>query len=307
MTVSYQYWQDALRGEWGDIHEGDARAGFWRKRGKSMGRFLPVAIWPDESGKLVAICDGKEVDPAEIFGWCNQNPVSEANYRERVETGRWWDEDAAVAESLSHAPENETQDEATLLRDQIAAALAGIHAYAKIEDETAASKAQGLRSRLLELHRDADARREKLVRPHLDAQNAVNKVWQPLVKEAKAGADTIRTALGAYETAQKRAREAAAEAIRKAEEAGQPPPSLPEPPALAPVPEPPKTQIKPAYGRAASKKTIKKAIITDYDRAVVALKSHPEMRELVVKLAQRAVTAGVQVDGVGFEEVIDVV
>ena len=324
MTSTYEYWQNALRGNFGPLSEGEAFPGFWRRRIKSGGGFLPVAIWSDptrNSPGLMAICDGKQVDPAEVFSYCARYPVTEESYRQRVETGTWPDEDPAVKESLAHDPKNETADEAEVLKDQIDSALAGVEKYAKIEDEIQEAAAQGLRSRLLELLRDADGKREKLVRPFLDGEKATNAIWMPLVRDAKAGADTIKTALGAFATAQKRKRDAeeaerqrlarvaaqeAEKARREAEAAGMPAPEpVPEPPPL-PAPAPAQTKIRPSYGRAASKKTVKKAIIKDYAKAIIALSGHPEMKELVGKLAQRAVTAGVMVDGVGFEEIVDV-
>ena len=66
------------------------------------------------------------------------------------------------------------------------------------------------------------------------------------------------------------------------------------------------TTISGAYGRAASKKLIKKALVVDYAAATAAMVTHPELRALVDKLAQRAVDAGVTVPGVTVEEVIDV-
>lgn len=316
----YTYWQNALRGEFGPVHDGDCGLGFWRKRVSRGGTFVPVATW-EQGGKIVALVDGKEADPEEIWTFICRFPIEEAAYHQRVQTGKWAEDDAAVAESLAHDPKNETADEAEVLKDQIDSALAGVEKYAKIEDETQEAAAQGLRSRLLELHRDADGKREKIVRPFLDGEKAANAIWMPLVREAKVGADAIKTALGAFATAQKRKRDAeeaerqrlarvaaqeAEKARQEAEAAGRPAPEpVPEPPP-PPTPAPAQTQIRPSYGRAATKKTVKKAIIQDYAKAVVALSSHPEMKELVEKLAQRAVTAGVMVDGVGFEEVVDV-
>ncbi|MEG4416921.1 hypothetical protein Q5692_40040, partial [Microcoleus sp. C2C3] len=45
-------------------------------------------------------------------------------------------------------------------------------------------------------------------------------------------------------------------------------------------------------------RTFVSARITDYDRAVKALSTHPEMKALVETLANRAVRAGHEIDGV---------
>lgn len=320
MTANYDYWKTALAGTFGPVHDGECGLGFWRKRVSRGGAFVPVATWAQD-GKVIALVDGKEADPAEVWTYICRYPVTEAAYRQRVDSGRWPDEDAAVADSLAHSPENEPKDDATLLRDQIVSALAGVGDYSKVADDEAAAKAQSLRSRLLELSGSADKKREALVRPHLDAQKAVNDLWQPLVKTAKAGADSLKAAISAFETEQKRkrdaeeaerqrlARQAAQEAEKArlaAEAAGQP---APEPPPPAPTPEPvpaPQTQVRGAYGRAASKKIVKKARVVDFAAATAAMVTHPELRALVEKLAQRAVDAGVMVPGVEFEEIVDV-
>lgn len=321
---TYEYWQAALQGTFGPVHDGDCQPGFWRKRTSRAGPFVPAATW-EQDGQMVAVVDGKPTDASELWSFICRYPVAEAEYHKRVETGRWSDEDEAVTASLSppasQAPgaNNPPADPLEDLRGQIDTALAGVANYAKVGSDESAGKAQSLRSRLLDLSGDADKRRESLKRPHLEAGRAVDESWNPLVKEAKAGADALRTAISAFETEQKRKRDAAeaerqrlariaAQEVEKArleaEAAGKP---APEPPPPIPEPAPaPSTQVRGAYGKAASKKVVKKAIIQDYAKAVVSLSGHPEMKELVGKLAQRAVTAGVMVDGVGFEEVVDV-
>lgn len=322
----YTYWQNALAGTFGEVHDGHPMPGFYRKRtGKAAG-YVPVAIW-EQDGAMIATVDQKAADANEIWTYCCDKPITEAEYLKRVETGRWSDEDASVTASLSPPParmgdNNPPADPLEDLKGQIDTALAGVADYAAVSSDEAASKAQSLRSRLLELSGDADKRRETLKRPHLEAGRAVDEAWNPLVKMAKAGADALRAAISAFETAEKRKRDAAeaelarlaavaakeAERVRlEAEAAGRP---APEPPPPVPVPEAapaPSTKVSGAYGRAASKKLVNKAIIQDYAKAVVALSGHPEMKELVAKLAQRAVTAGVAVDGVSFEEVVNVV
>lgn len=321
----YTYWQNALAGTFGAVHDGHPQPGFYRKRtGKAAG-YVPVAIW-EQDGAMIATVDQKSADANEIWTYCCDKPITEAEYHKRVETGRWSDEDASVTASLSPPParmgdNNPPADPLEDLQGQIDTALAGLVDYAAVSSDEAASKAQSLRSRLLELSGDADKRRETLKRPHLEAGRAVDEAWNPLVKMAKAGADALRAAISAFETAEKRKRDAAeaerarlaavaakeAERVRlEAEAAGRP---APEPPPPAPVPEPapaPSTQVRGAYGKAASKKVVKKARVVDYAVATAAMVTHPELRALVDKLAQRAVDAGVTVAGVEFEEVIDV-
>lgn len=315
----YTYWQNALKGEFGAMHEGDPHPGFYRKRTSRAGPFVPVAIW-EQDGKMVALVDGKEADAAEIWSYVCDKPVTEEQYRARVETGLWHDEDPAVTQSFMPPPapgdNNPPKDEAEVLEGQIDAAFANAADYADIKDDETASRAQSARSRLLELSGQADKRREALKRPHLEAGKAIDGLWQPLVKKAKEAADAIRKAIAAHETRKfqesEKARLAEEVARRRVEEerqrllaeqlAAHPEAPPPEPEPIAPPPPPPaapvQTTVRGAYGRGAAVKEVKRATVTDQDAAYAFLKTHKELKELIAKLAQRAVDAGYEVPGV---------
>lgn len=317
--TDYTYWQNALAGNFGPVHDGDPQPGFYRKRtGKAAG-YVPVAIW-EQNGKMLALVDGKEADAAEIWTFVCQSPILEEWYRARMSGQPWPDESAAVTASLAPPPSghnNPPTDDAEILKGQIDAASAGAAEYGDIRDDETASKAQSLRSRLLELSGDADKKREALKKPFFEAGKAVDAKFQPLVKAAKAAADTIRDALGAHETRKARAaeelrrkdeedaRKAAEEAARlaaKAEKAGKP---IPAPAPAPPPPEPapaPALAIRGAYGRGASVKVVKIAIVVDQDAAYGYLKTQPDLAAVIQKLAQKAVDAGLSVPGVTIEE-----
>lgn len=301
----YTYWQSALAGKFLPVHDGDPQLGFYRKRTKKAGPFVPVAIW-DEGGKVVALVDCQQADPAEIWTYVCQHPITEEQYRERVATGKWHDEDEAVTSSLAHDTSN-AADPVEAMADQIDAALAGADEYKEITTDEAAAKAQSLRSRLLELSGEADKTREAEKKPHLEAGRAVDAKWQPLVKKAKEAADRIRAALGAHETRKAREEEdrrikAEPERVKAAAEAalkgGAITDKAPEP-APAPVAVPEQSiAIRGAYGRAAAVKVVKVAKVVDQDAAYGFLKSHKELIDLIGKLSQRAVDAGYAVPGV---------
>lgn len=309
----YTYWQNALEGNFGPVHDSDPQPGFYRKRtGKAAG-YQPVAIW-EHDGRIVALVDGKEADAAEIWTYVCKYPILEQWYLARMNGQRWPDESAAVTASLAPPPSGHNQgptDEADILKAQIDAASAGVEEFATIGDDETASKAQSLRSRLLELSGQADKVREAQKKPFFEAGKAIDLKFQPLVKAAKAAADMIRDALGAHETRKLRAAEAArleAENIRikaereavKAAAAGQPAPT-PPPPALEPIPAPAIT-LRGAYGRAASIKVVKIATVVDQDKAYMALRDHKEMKDLIAALAQRAANAGIPLTGVEVTE-----
>lgn len=308
----YDFWDRALAGEevGGStlpIHEGEAHSGFWRRRSRKGGPFLPVAIWRENG--VCCLVDGKPADASEQWSYCCRFPISEAHYRERIATGKWFDEDDAVTESLSPPPAGHNSgNELETFRDQIDSALNGVAGYTNIKDDATAAKAQSLRSRLLELSGDVDKAREKLVRPHLDAQSAFNADYMPLIKGAKAGADVIRQALKDHENRKdKEARvQAAAEAQRLAQEAfkhaslGSEPP-MPEPaPVAAPAP------LKGSYGRAATVRMVKKGTITDLQAVFTYFREQPDVVEFFAKKVQKAVDAGFTPAGVEITEERDV-
>lgn len=312
MTHTYEFWENALQGNYGQLSEGDAHPGFWRRRMERAGRFYGVAIWPDANGNLVCVSNKKAADPAREFSYCVKHPVSEEAYRQWDETGLWPDEDSAIQESMTPPPagHNAPTDEAEMLKDQIDSALAGVSGYETINDDETAARAQGLRSRLLELSGTAEKSHKVEKAPSLAEGRRIDQRWFPLRDLAKGGADKIRAALGAHETrkdqqrkAEEAARQKAAAEAEKARlaaiEAGKPAP--------APVPEPapqpaPQTTIKPGYGRAASVKTVKVANVKDQDAAYQGLKTHPELIALIAQLAQRAVNAGHSIPGVEVTE-----
>lgn len=314
---TYEYWQNALAGNFGAVHEGDAQPGFYRKRVSRGGPFVPVAIW-EQDGKVIATVDGKPTAADDVWTYACQHPISEEVFRARADGKPWPDEDASVTQSLAPPPAGmgdnaPPTDPAEILKGQIEAASAGAARYAEITDDETADAAQSLRARLNELSGEADKAREKAKKPHLEAGKEIDAKWQPLVKAAKGAADAIKAALGAHETRKARAaaeaqrvadeaRRAAEKAAADALEAGKPPPAI-VPPAPAPEPAPePAATIRGAYGRAASVKVVKVAKVVDQDAAYGGLRKHPEMVALIATLAQRATTAGVEVPGVEVTE-----
>lgn len=314
------------------IHPGEYQVGYFRTRRKG-GAWEPVGIYPDDSGVVHGFRNNMEVsDIPELFTWCCRHPVTHQAYVDALDGKGWPDDDKVVAAQLAApapAPADEPTigdnsgevDEATTLKDQIEAALAGMKAYEKITDDKTAEKALSLRNRLNELSRDADKIRTREKEPHLEAGKAVDLKWQPLVKRAKAGADQVRDAMSAWETVklQRRREEErkALEAQRAAEEAARAAePTSGEPQGETTVLEAPKVDVQPdaapstirgSYGKAASvsAKTVVKEV-TDWSALAVYMSSHPEAQALLRQLAQRAIDAGRTVPGITTEEVATV-
>lgn len=305
----WAWWQTALKdpSKIGSkelpVHDSDPQQGYYRIRYGKDKPFEPVAIWKDEGGAWLAYRNGREANAESIWTSCCRNPVTYEAYQAAVEGKGWSDDDKVVAAQFAPPAPGDNSgavDEAETIRDQIEAALAGLEAYAKVQDDATAAKALSLRNRLNELSREADKIRTKEKEPHLEAGKAVDAKWQPLVKKAKAGADQVRDAIGAWETEKlrrQREEERKAEvACRAAEEAARQQqgdvavleaPKVETAPAEAPAP------IKATYGKAASVqvKTVVKDV-TDWPALAVYMSGHPDCQDLLRKLAQRALDAG---------------
>lgn len=326
MSTDYTFWQRALSGDRDqNIDLNQPQCGFWRRwvrdtENPKVKRGVAVAIWKDGDGQLrcVETLHGK-AKPGDhdravaVWPWCAE-PISEDTYRAVAERGENWpDQDATVAEQIAPGHNNPPEDPAELLKEQIENAEKGVDAYATIESDEALKQAQSLRARLLELRGEADKTREAEKRPHLEASKAVDAKWMPLVKAAKAAADRVSgyitdalNAIARREAEERRLAEA--ERLRQEQEARERDATLnaPDaPPAAAPEPAPSAvpTQIKGAYGRAASVKIVQVVTeVTDYDALYQHFKGDDDVKALLKTKAQRAVTAGYQVPGVTVED-----
>ncbi|MCL6653530.1 hypothetical protein A6R70_14655 [Agrobacterium rubi] len=304
----WAWWQNALKGNLGPMHEGQPEQGFYRTRFKG-GKWEPVAIWVDEdSGNWVAYRSGREVDPAEVWNFCRTHPISRADYDGAMEGKPFPDEDSVVAEQVATAGHNSGDaDQTEELRDQIANALKGMDAYKTISDDATAGKALSLRNRLNELSNQADKVRVKEKAPHLEASKAVDEKWQPLVKKAKEGANKVRDAIGAFETVklhEQRKKERDAETARLAAEKASSTQTDTVAVIDAPKAEAAPASIKPTYGKAASvqfKNVLKD--VTDWKALAVYMCDHPTMQDTLRQLAQRAIDAGrTNIPGITVEE-----
>ena len=313
----FAWWRDALKGNRGPIHDGDPQAGYYRNRRPGI-EAQAVAIWY-EDGELCCKVNDRNVDESsaqDIWIFASKEPVTYEAYKAKRETGRWPDMDETIQPLKGHNnPPDET--EADAIKRQIEAAGAGVGQYAKIGDDETKAKAQSLRSRLLELAGQAKKVHKKIKDPLWEQVKEIDNTYLPLAKEAEALAKQIRDAMDAFDTEQLRkvqeaerkaqamrdqlAREAA-EASRLAEAEGKPAPEPQQAAPEAPAPYQPQV-VKGAYGRAATNKIVKVVTeITDEAALFGFLKSHPEMKTLMLDLAQRAVDKNFDVPGVKTED-----
>ena len=262
--------------------------------------------WPD----FAQICDrcGRQLGANHA---CLPEPDGKTIAQMREENPNF-DRDLERTFAMADAAEERKKAEPQIAIKQRLDALKGqVSAFAKIESDEQSSAARGLQARFLELRGEAAEHYEKANRPLLDQQKKLREIWFPIRDEADDAKTVLGDAMGAWEdvkrAAAKRASDEAARqarehaaAVAAAEAANRPapPPPGPERPNL-PMPT---AQIKAAGARTANVKLLKIVTEIDVDKAFSQFKAAPEVREVLMSLAQRAVTAGLPVDGATIEE-----
>jgi hypothetical protein len=312
MTDDFLWWQNALAGNRGPIHDGEPQSGFYRQRqqGKdrqTQGPYEPVAYWKDEgSGEQRCHVNGRQIDPQralEMWPYVSKNPISAESYWHFIDNRKWLDEDAGAAAAAKGPEIDPATDPAGSLKAEIAAAKAGLDAYATIDSDEASARAQTLRSTLTGLSGKATKEYEALNRPLLDEQQRIQKVWFSLRDDAAAGADALRKAMGAWEDV-KRENQKAADTAAAAARAADPAAESAKP--VASNTPAPATKIKGASGRAASVQLKKIVTAIDIDKAFQQFRDDPELYAFLLDLSQKVVNAGFVAIGATIEEKSDV-
>lgn len=325
----YAFWRDTLAGKKPQIHVDEPQAGFY-SRSQKGDVAQPVAIWregeglpltggigfPGDNGGYARAMSPRDV--LEAWPWVAGRAIPEERYWKAMDAGKWPD---GLPEGVVGAKESQSNSEgldpAVAKGEEIDNALAGLDRAKKIESDEQLAAAQSLRSRLLELKRDAEAAHKGEKQPITEQGRAIDQKWLPLSRKAEAGANTLRTAMEDYNDAKRKAAQkaeaerVAAEKERLRLEAEQQPADSPAPVAeveeAQPVPAtpPPATKVRGGYGRAASGKTVKVVkAITDQDALYQFFRHRSEVAELLTILADRALK-GESVDvipGIEIEE-----
>lgn len=327
-TAQYKWWQTALKDPTKigtaalPVHEDEPQVGFYRKRNKE-GSDQPAAIWINPKGDMVAELDGRVADPQQIWTWVCRNPVSYENFCTAA-NGKGWpddpptgvghnrpDDEAGPFESLSFELEAEKEQADEFLKTDIT-------------DQTQADTAAAWANKLAKIETGAEKYRKAEKEPYLEAGRAVDSKWRPIIEvaadyktklkrhldawlrkqqaaEEKRQHEAEEAARRAELEAEEKAKIAAAEETRSGEDAEKAKAEADEASAkaekAAAEAQPKKTKAG-RTGATVSLRTFVSAKIVDYEKALIALGSHPEMKALVQQLANRAVKAGKELDGI---------
>lgn len=267
------------------------------------GPYLPVAIFMKDGEMKAAV--GKEfVDPNDVWLHAVKNPVSEADYKHALQRGHFPDEPPPRTVGDNNPPSS--IDELIPLETQ--EALDWLKSIGEIKSQQDADIAGNRVTELRRLKKEAETAHATEKKPILEAGRKIDGKWKPLISSVD---DTVRALLNAVnrwgaaerarlareaEEARKKA-EAEAEAKRReAASKGQPEPEdVPLP--LEPAP-PPKIQVGGARGAKIGFRTVTVVTVTDHKAALAFFAESQDVKDLVQKLAERAVKAGVKVPGV---------
>lgn len=290
--TTYAYWMDALKGNFGPVHDGHPQPGFYKKKADKNGNWNAVAIWM-EGDTALAVEAGKTIDANDIWTWVCQKPIAEEVYR-RVERGEGWPD---AIESLI-GDNNPPADEADA--DEVESACkAALDAASKpITSQTDADRLSNHKDRLAKLYKAKEAERTLEKKPHLEAGAFVDAKFRPVLTMIEETGKLVRAILTKWlnaEQARIDAESAAqAKADREAREAAEKA-NLPPPEPVAVV-EPVRVKAGTA-GRSVALHTYKSAIIKDYAKALAAVADNAEIKALVQTLADRAARADIALPG----------
>jgi hypothetical protein len=217
MSDSFNFWQNAMVGRFGPIHENDPQPGFYRTKPRAGERSQPVAIWADEAA-VHALRDGFPVEPSAVWTWCCMHPVSYDTYVAVAENGQPWPEDIGIP-GIGHNGGPDVGDERgdstgvagsdgagdgprdpaetlrlkiSVLWDAASGWLAGIGTIAaQVEADRAANYAEAFSA----LEKEAEEARTSEKKPVLEMGRAIDAKWKPVVAAAEEAKKALKKAL----------------------------------------------------------------------------------------------------------------
>ena len=312
---AWKWWQDALAGKFGPIHDSSPEQGYYRTRFKDK-PWEPVAIW-FEDGEWHAMRGERAINAADIWTWCCRNPITYEAYTKAIEGGGWDDEPEAPA--IGH---NLPADPFEALKLEFAGEqeLAAELLKTKVETQDQANKIGVLSKRIAGISKRAADLHKVEKHPHLEAGRVVDDKWRDLKEEPDALSKRLKRHLDDYLREQQRMemerqRQAQEEADRKRRESEEATRAASKKDDAASAAEAQRLQDEAAAaekeaqarnasagrtGARVSLRTFVSAHVTDYQAAATALvlMKHPDLLATIDQLANRAIKAGQSIPGV---------
>ncbi len=301
--AEYDHHRRNLAGEDVEVHEDEPQAGYYQIRQFKGGPLVPCGIWW-QGGELVAEVNGKLANALRIWTYAVKRPVSHNAYKQFKATGKWPNQ-AEVAEVSSNMPTDPRAQIELELADLEERAKAAIEAGVNTQDE--ADRLAHLREKIAIVGKRADALRVEEKQPHLEAGNAIQAKWKPLIDRAGDAIRSIRSCLTGFLARKEAEAEKEAEAKRAheqaladsvAEQLGEtegPPVDVVAAPAR-------KVGAGGFEGKKTGLGTVYTAAIVDMDKLFAAIREHADVLELFQKIANRAARAKMPLPGTEVKE-----
>lgn len=294
----WSWWQNALKGERGDIHADDPQPGYYRARRSGKTVDSPVAFWFDtKTGELRCHMDGenyplhgedlpsgkRKPGALDIWPYASKNPVTREEYTERIQTKKWpGDSEAVIGHNA--AP---TGDDITAISDRIddlAREAEKLIAAGGAKDQASVDQASDLSNTFGELEKKTDRLRTDEKEPHLQKGREIDGKWRPLIERASDLKRRLKLIVVTpfLQKQDEERRKVQAQAVAQ----GVAPEAVPE--------------VRTTAGsskRSTGLRTAKSAEITDYPALLNHLANHPDVKAAVEKIAHASAKAGVDLPG----------
>ena len=219
---SYTYWRNALMGQFGPIHENDPQCGYYRMRWRRSGEWIPVAIFREDDGEVLALCKGEMKDAFEVWTWCCRYPVDYEVYRAVAEEGKPWPEDSFISEladpeakgpypttvnpspaqlpTIGHNSSGVTEAEGLLEEIDALNYLSSnwLEQIGSIGTQSDADRVANYAERFGMLESKAEALRTSAKRPILEEGRRIDAEWKPVIAKASDNKAKMKKALEPY-------------------------------------------------------------------------------------------------------------
>ena len=313
-NTTHTYWQNALSGNFGAVHENDPQCGYYRMRKGRGGPWVPVAIWLEnqgsfrqgensinsDSGKLVCLVDGVERNAYDVWTWVCRYPIAYETYVAVAEDGKPWPEDVPVLGKIGKGPapalghNSQSLNEAEIVGEEVEAlalsAMNWLETLPTIDNQSDADKAANYADRFSSLETRAEEARVIEKRPSLEEGREIDARWKPVVSKAQDAKAKMKKAIEPYLVGERQRRiELARMAVQGSE-------SCFDPSDI----EPPRAGTNGRRVGLRSKYTVRitepSALMNHY-RTDLRLWSDKAVKEAIAKLVEADLTAGARIQG----------
>ncbi|WHQ72563.1 hypothetical protein [Methylorubrum extorquens] len=286
-TDPFAWYRENLAGRIDRLDLGHAPCGFFRLRTRD-GDLLPVAVWQEDGVRWAKVgandptclAEGEQEFCERVIAFCWRAPITEEVYFAVTEDGAPWP-DLPPERTTDYA--NMPSDPLEALRIELEGERIEAEAWlaTPIMDQAGADRAANWALRFAEMEKRAQEGRRTEKLPHEKAAKDVDARWRPVQDTAASLKSRLKDAQTPF-LVEKRRREAEERAA--AAQAGE---------AIRPA----ANAAAGTAGRKTSLRTVRSALIEDFDAALMALKDNPEIRDLVQRLANRVAANGAALPG----------